>query len=98
MDKEKEIEKIKTIMGCDYNDCESCYSYSKKSCSLRPMAERLVDAGYGDVQAAVKEFAERIINAFFCEFADDMTFKKASRIEKIIKEACGDEVSKNDEA
>lgn len=62
MDKEKEIEKIKTIMGCDYNDCESCYSYSRKSCSLRPMAERLVDAGYGDVQAAVNKTAQDIFS------------------------------------
>lgn len=62
MDKEKEIEKIKTIMGCDYNDCESCYSYSRTSCSLRPMAERLVDAGYGDVQAAVNKTAKEIFS------------------------------------
>lgn len=34
---------------------------------------------------AVKDVAERIENALFCEFADDMTFKMASRIEEVIK-------------
>lgn len=62
MDKEKEIEGIKTIMGCDYDYCESCYTHSKKSCSLRPMAERLVDADYGDVQAAVNKTAKEIFS------------------------------------
>lgn len=37
------------------------------------------------VEKAVKDVAERIENALFCEFADDMTFKMARRIEEVIK-------------
>lgn len=37
------------------------------------------------LEKAVKDVAERIENALFCEFADDMTFKMASRIEEVIK-------------
>lgn len=37
------------------------------------------------LEKTVKDVAERIENALFCEFADDMTFKMASRIEEVIK-------------
>ena len=37
------------------------------------------------LRKAVKDVAERIENALFREFADDMTFKMASRIEEVIK-------------
>ena len=75
MDKQKEIEKIKTILGCDYDYCESCYTHSKKSCTLRPMAERLVEAGYGDVRYAVKEVLNKVFRyveeaRLECEFQD----------------------------
>ena len=89
MDKQKEIEKIKTIMGCDYDYCESCYTHSRKSCSLRPIAERLVDAGYGDVRAAVKEFAESIKMAFYQEFEELIPSIMADKIDELVKEVCG---------
>lgn len=98
MDKQKEIEKIKTILGCDYDYCESCYTHSKKSCTLRPMAERLVEAGYGDVRAAVKEFAESVKMAFYYEFDELIPSTMADKIDELVKEVCGDEVSKNDKA
>lgn len=90
MDKQKEIEKIKTIMGCDYDYCESCYTHSRKSCSLRPIAERLVDAGYGDVRAAVKEFAESVKMAFYHEFEELIPSTMADKIDELVKEVCGD--------
>ena len=37
-------------------------------------------------KAAVEDVAERIKTGIFCELADDLTFKMAGRIEKIIKE------------
>lgn len=40
------------------------------------------------LKKAVEDVAERIKNALFCELADDMSFKMASKIEKAIKEAC----------
>ena len=75
MNKQQEIEKIKTILGCDYDYCESCYTHSKKSCTLRPMAERLVEAGYGDVRYAVKEVLNKVFRyveeaRLECEFQD----------------------------
>lgn len=91
MDKQKEIEKIKTIMGCDYDYCESCYTHSRKSCSLRPIAERLVDAGYGDVRAAVKEFAESVKMAFYYEFDELIPSIMADKIDELVKEVCGNE-------
>ena len=90
MDKQKEIEKIKTIMGCDYDYCESCYTHSRKSCSLRPIAERLVDAGYGDVRAAVKEFAESVKMAFYHEFEELIPSIMADKIDELVRETCGD--------
>lgn len=94
MDKQKEIEKIKTIMGCDYDYCESCYTHSRKSCSLRPIAERLVDAGYGDVRAAVKEFAEKFKTRFFFIMATNMRSPiyqcTGDEIDRLVNEVCGD--------
>ena len=40
------------------------------------------------LKKAVEDVAERIKMALFCELADDMSFKMASKIEKAIKEAC----------
>lgn len=56
MDKEKEIEGMAKAMckGCSMIECkpdEHCYVYSP--------AERAVNAGYGNVKQAVKEFAEK---------------------------------------
>lgn len=89
MNKQKEIEKIKTIMGCDYDYCESCYTHSRKSCSLRPIAERLVDAGYGNVRAAVREFAEKLKerngNSYY------VVTISYEDIDALVKEVCGDE-------
>lgn len=101
MNKQEEIEKIKTIMGCDYDYCESCYTHSRKSCSLRPMAERLVDAGYGDVRSAVREFAGFLRDKIFREHSlgnqgyivgfKEMKERALSDIDALVKEVCGDE-------
>ena len=40
------------------------------------------------MRAAVEDVAERIKTAILCEFADNMTFKMVSRIEKVIDEVC----------
>lgn len=57
MDKEKEIEEMAKAMckGCSMIECkpdEHCYVY--------PPAERAVNAGYGNIKQAVKEFAEKL--------------------------------------
>lgn len=101
MNKQKEIEKIKTIMGCDYDYCESCYTHSRKSCSLRPIAERLVDAGYGNVRAAVREFAGVLRDKIFQEHSlgtqgyivgfKEMKKLALADVDALVKEVCGDE-------
>lgn len=62
MNKEKEIEKIGKVMCKEFrsehcgNDCE---------CANEFIAETLIDAGYGNVKQAVKEFGERIKDFIF---------------------------------
>lgn len=62
---------------------------SKRQMSLEDLSiERLKSENAAlkeRLEKAVKDVAERIENALFCEFADDMTFKMASRIEEVIK-------------
>lgn len=87
MDKQKEIEK----MACDM--CLVRHICTKPNepiecCKPLKMAKKAVEAGYGDVRAAVEDVAERIKTAILCEFADNMTFKMVSRIEKVIDEVC----------
>lgn len=47
---------------------------------------------------AVKEFAERVKMAFYYEFDELIPSIMADRIDELVKEVCGDEVSKNDKA
>ncbi len=63
MDKEKEIEEMAHRSGfCEhpdrhclerYGDCSECSTYAR--------CESLINAGYGNVKQAVKEFAERLV-------------------------------------
>ena len=73
---------------CRKTNCHNCDLYPDEMCQPNMYADALIAAGIGDINAAVKDAAERIKNALFCEFANDMTFKMASRIEKVIKEVC----------
>lgn len=61
-------------------------------------AKCLVEKGYGDVRAAVKEFAESVKMAFYYEFDELIPSTMADKIDELVKEVCGDEVSKNDKA
>lgn len=94
MDKQQEIEKMAFSIcpmpqaGEYITDCSKC-GYNG-DCPRQKYAKKFIEKGYGNVRAAVKEFAERVKTGIFCELADDLTFKKAGRIEKIINEVCGD--------
>lgn len=97
MSKQQEIEKMAEIMQQGEIDREAgkidCSEFAlcavvKNGMQRLAGATALINAGYGNVRAAVEDVAERIKNALFCELADDMSFKMASKIEKAIKEAC----------
>lgn len=86
MDKQKEIEEmahtIKTAQGIGY--------YFPTKVALR-IAKGLFEAGYGDVHAAVKEFAERVKMSFYYEFDELIPSTMADKIDELVKEICGDE-------
>lgn len=90
MDKQQEIEKMAFSIcpmpqaGEYITDCSKC-GYNG-DCPRQKYAKKFMEKGYGNVRAAVEDVADRIKNALFCELADDMSFKMASKIEKTIKE------------
>ena len=53
-------------------------------------AKCLVEKGYGDVRAAVKEFAESVKMAFYYEFDELIPSIMADKIDELVKEVCGD--------
>lgn len=73
--------------GCPYNDMvEDCISMLNNDIISRFNELKAANAALRErLRKAVKDVAERIENALFREFADDMTFKMASRIEEVIK-------------
>ena len=90
MDRQQEIEKMAFSIcpmpqvGEYITDCSKC-GYNG-DCPRQKYAKKFIEKGYGNVRAAVGGVAERIKTGIFCELADDLTFKMAGRIEKIIKE------------
>lgn len=92
MDKQQEIEKMAFSIcpmpqvGEYITDCSKC-GYNG-DCPRQKYAKKFIEKGYGNVRAAVEDVAERIKTAILCEFADNMTFKMVSRIEKVIDEVC----------
>ena len=57
---------------------------------IERIAEELLANGIGDVRAAVKEFAERVNMAFYHEFEELIPSIMADKIDKLVKEVCGD--------
>lgn len=87
MDKQKEIEKMAHAIKTSQNTAG--YYFPTKA-AVR-MARGLFDAGYGDVRAAVKEFAESVKMAFYYEFDELIPSTMADKIDELVKEVCGDE-------
>ena len=54
-------------------------------------AKCLVEKGYGDVRAALNDFAERVKMAFYHEFDELIPSIMADKIDGIIDEVCKDE-------
>lgn len=84
MEKEKQIEemiKITDSHNCPKGQCFK-FGYSCNRCKI----ETLVNAGYGNVKEAVKEFAERIKMAFYYEFDELIPSIMSDKIDEIAKE------------
>lgn len=92
MDKQKEIATMQMIaaeMPCPFDCINDCFRDTTHGfCARARLCEFLAEKGYGNVRAAIEDVAERIKTAILCEFADNMTFKMVSRIEKVIDEVC----------
>ena len=96
MDKQKEIEKMEFIISTTVHDCEqkdcirNCQFAKQKDCKYFRAAKDLQAKGYGDVRAAVKEFAESVKMAFYHEFDELIPSIMADKISELVKEVCGD--------
>lgn len=65
MDKEKEIEEMAKFCCIHKNrECKTCCTYVGgvciEHCAYHSFAERLQEAGYGNVKQSVREFAEKL--------------------------------------
>lgn len=95
MDKQKEIEKMAFSIcpmpqAAEYiTDCTKC-GYNG-DCLRQKYAKKFMEKGYGDVRAAVKEFAESVKMAFYYEFDELIPSIMADKIDELVKEVCGDE-------
>ena len=93
MDKEKEIERMSKAIyetGIAIDGTDIAFGLIDDS-HFERMARKLVAEGYGDVRAAVKEFAESVKMAFYYEFDELIPSTMAEKIEEMVKEVCGDE-------
>lgn len=92
MDKQKEIEKMEFIISTTVHDCEqkdcirNCQFAKQKDCKYFRAAKDLQAKGYGNVRAAVKEFAESVKMAFYYEFDELIPSTMADKIDGIVKE------------
>lgn len=100
MEKEKQIEEMAKLMfAADCNMCvsEACPAFGrgilkeeKFTCNNYLLAKALHDAGYGNVNEALKEFAERVKMAFYYEFDELIPSIMSDKIDELIKEVCGE--------
>lgn len=93
MDKQQEIEKMAFSIcpmpqAAEYiTDCTKC-GYNG-DCLRQKYAKKFMEKGYGDVRAAVKEFAESVKMAFYYEFDELIPSIMADKIDELVKEVCG---------
>lgn len=105
MDKQKEIEK----MAADLDKAKELALGTVGSLNNGFggwYAKCLVEKGYGDVRAAVKEFADKVLSKIYsaldyCPNDYEEAYHECfsdlrDYINDLVKEMCGDEVSKND--
>lgn len=102
MDKQKEIEKMEFIIGstireCEQKDCiRNCEFARRKDCKYCRAAKDLVNSGYGDTKAAIKEFAEKAIAMGRITFAPNNGKEyleiALEKFENLVKEICENEI------
>ncbi len=88
MDKEKEIEEMAKAL---HQNCSFAKYGGELLCG--DSAKALVNAGYGNVKQAVKEFAEKLRgkSRFICGMDGTPTLMiSVSKVDKLIKEICGE--------
>ena len=98
MDKQKEIEKMLEKIDEHFPNCRDFCQDGKKCFIKNGLADcvnctrvvALLNGGYGDVRAAVKEFAESVKMAFYHEFEELIPSIMADKIDELVKEVCGD--------
>ncbi len=104
MDKEKEIEELARAM-CEHFEpcmqgkpCTACKTY-ERNCYTIHKARLLVNAGYGNVKQAVKEFAEKIkdwlhgADLYFYNGQEEFILdgeEVDDKIDEFLKELCGE--------
>lgn len=95
MSKQQEIEKMAEIMQQGEIDREAgkidCSEFAlcavvKNGMQRLAGATALINAGYGNVRAAVEDVAERIKKAFYYEFDELIPSTMADKIDGIVKE------------
>ena len=91
MDKQKEIEKLEETIGDSVGLKYEGEQFPYTLRTQKYLAKELVSKGYGDVRAAVKEFAESIKMAFYYEFDELIPSIMADKIDELVKEVCGDD-------
>ncbi len=87
MDKQKEIEKMaKLLYSCFHTTtCECCNVH----CVDYLRGQVLVNAGYGDVRQAVREFADSLKNYILkCDMWGGNGLCK--KVDELVKEVCGE--------
>lgn len=100
MDKQKEIVAMKQII-CSAKEipCSDCPFRFNGKCAAEKNAELLVNAGYGDVKQAVREFAERLKERLAQKKVDLYNGKSqviqidvqiSLIIDELVKEVCGE--------
>ncbi len=87
MDKEKEIDKIKKDMCGDYAPYCGC-GCRTQHCEIETFAKNLIEAGYGNVKQAVKEFAEQLKLQFTKGNYHILAIR--DKIDKLTETICGD--------
>lgn len=103
MDKQQEIEKMAEIMQQGEIDREEgkidCSEFAlcavvKNGMQRLAGATALINAGYGNVRAAVEDIAERIKMAFYYEFNELIPSTMADKIDEIVKEVLNESSNK----
>ena len=100
MDKEKQIEEMAKVLCADSVKCKHCPNrgFSKERCNIIRHMRWLQHEGYGNIEQAVREFAEELKKKFDGLNCDEVYFEgdyvdisivSETLIDQLIKERFG---------